>query len=256
MRWSLTSMPAASSMTLPRLSPGVASTSFWSSRNAFNDLLYASIYQNVFWQNLLDESRTVPLNVLHGMCVENYHLLFRESYFDTPALSFPGSTETRIEMNEFYHDEHRHDDLLLRSLMSLGITREALRETIPLPETMALSNALAFWSRFDPVFFFATIGVLEGKDLKVDSYVQACERHGLDESFIGPIRTHSNINLEAGHGNVSRDLFRHLGPIAPSDAHRWLALVPLFVEIYNAFYTAVWEHYSNSPRLLRLVSEV
>jgi hypothetical protein len=221
----------------------------------FNDLLYASIYENVFWRNLLDASQSVPHNVLYGMCIENYHLLFRESYFDTPALSYPASTRTRVEMNEFYHDEHRHDDLFLKSLISLGLTPAELQMTIPLPQTMALCNALAYWSRYEPVFFFATIGVLEGKDLEVDSYVKACERHELSEDFIGPIRTHSNINIEAGHGNASRDLFRHLGPISSSEVRRLRALVPLFVEIYNAFYVAVWEHYSESTTLLRLVPD-
>jgi hypothetical protein len=221
-----------------------------------NELLYRTLYQNVFWRKLLDTEERVPLFVLHGMCIENYHFLFRESYFDAPVLNFPASTPARREMNEFYVEELGHDELLFKSLQAIGISRAEIAETIPLPETMALCNALAYWSRYDPLFFFTTLGVMEGKDLEIDSYVTACERHGLPEAFIGPIRTHAEINVKGGHGNLAREIFQHVEAIPDDVVRRMRAQTHLFVEIYDDFYTAIWNHYSQTPTLLRRISAI
>jgi len=219
-----------------------------------NELLYESIYKNPFWKALLSDPHSVPLNVFYGMAIENYHFLFRESYFDAPALNYPASTRARILMNEFYAEENGHDELILKALEAIGLSREELTDTIPLPRTMALCNALAFWARYDAVFFFSTLGVLEGKDLKVDSFVTACETKGLSDQFIRPIRQHAEINMKGEHGSLTRAIFAHLPPMTEDTVLRLKAQTRLFVSIYDAFYRDVWNHYNSATRLLRRIS--
>jgi hypothetical protein len=221
-----------------------------------NDLLYKSLYKNAFWQNITSTTSSVPRNVLYGLAIENYHFLFRESYFDAGALSFQPSTRARLLMNEFYAEEYGHDELLLKGLNAIGIGRDDLMDTLPLQETMALCNALAYWSNFDTLFFFSTIGILEGKDIKEDSYLAACDRANLDPAFISPIRAHSNINLEGEHGSITRSIFREITSIDHVTVERYRRQTHLFVEIYDNFYKAVWEHYSNAAQLLRRVSDI
>ena len=69
-------------------------------------------------------------------------------------------------MNEFYREEYGHDELILCGLNAIGITREDLADTMPLPGTMAMCNALAYWAMTDPIFFFSTLGILEGNGIK------------------------------------------------------------------------------------------
>ena len=221
-----------------------------------NECLYESIYRNAFWKSLLSEPARVPLNVLYGMAIENYHFLFRESYFDAPALNYPASTKARVLMNEFYAEEYGHDELILKGLNAIGITREDLADTIPLPTTMGLCNSLAFWARYDPIFFFSTLGILEGKDLQVDSYVSTCERLGLSESFIKPIRSHAEINMNAEHGNLTRAMFAHLPALSTAAVTRMRAQTRLFVRLYDGFYTGIWNYYATSKSLLRRVSDL
>lgn len=219
-----------------------------------NELLNQTLYKNPFWINVQAERMEFPVAVLHGLAIENYHFLFRESFFDSPVLGNQLSTPVRKLMNEFYVDEYGHDELILRGLNALGITREDLEDTMPLPETMALCNALCYWAAADPLFFFSTLGLLEGKDLKKDSYIEACERFGLPDAFVGPIRQHAMINLKGEHGNLTRCIFRELPPIDEQTVKRLRRETHLFVNIYNNFYTAVWEHYSTCDQLLRRVS--
>lgn len=218
-----------------------------------NDLLYRTLYTNVFWEKCSSASSgdDIPLNVIHGMIVENYHFLFRESYFDAPVLSYVANTGVRLSMNEFYAEEYGHDELLLKALTTLGVTREDLARTVPLPQTMALCNSLAFWAHSDPLFFFSTLGILEGKDIKQDSFLDAAYRIGVDPALLKPVKAHSDINLNGGHGSLTRKIFSRIPAIADADVRRMRAQTHLFIELYDQFYTGIWEHYSTSPTLLR-----
>ncbi|ACC70363.1 iron-containing redox enzyme family protein [Paraburkholderia phymatum] len=218
-----------------------------------NELLYRTLYTNVFWENCASAStcEDIPLNVIHGMIVENYHFLFRESYFDAPVLSYVANTGVRLAMNEFYAEEYGHDELLLKALNTLGVSREDLARTVPLPQTMALCNALAFWAHSDPLFFFSTLGILEGKDIKQDSFLDAAYRIGVDPVLLKPVKVHSDINLNGAHGSLTRKIFSRIPAIADSDVRRLRAQTHLFIELYDQFYTGIWEHYSTSPTLLR-----
>ncbi|MEN3162537.1 iron-containing redox enzyme family protein [Tistrella mobilis] len=209
-----------------------------------NRLLFTRLYRNRFWRAMLDDPHAVPERVFHGMAIENYHFLFRESWFDSPVLAWTGSTPARVAMNRFYGEEVGHDELILKALEAVGLDREILARTVPLPETMALANALSHWARTDPILFFATLGVLEGRDIDVDSFVRAAERRGMDEAFIGPIRAHAGINMNGGHGLLTREIFDALDGIGEDELGRVIDGLDLFVELYDDFYGAILDHYA------------
>lgn len=224
-----------------------------------NELLYKKLYKNIFWQKCQNATAKddIPINVMYGQVIENYHFLFRESYFDAPVLSYVGNLKIRLAMNAFFAEEYGHDELIIKSLFNIGITRSQLNMTMPLPETMALCNSLAYWSHNDPLFFFTTLGVLEGKDIKQDSFIDAALRMGLDNQFISPVQSHSNINLSGEHGNLTREIFSAIPIIDLETIKRLRAQTYLFIDLYDALYTAVWDYYSNiNNPLLRLVDEI
>ncbi|MBS0967758.1 hypothetical protein P0E69_06610 [Chimaeribacter arupi] len=220
-------------------------------------LLYSTLYKNKFWQ-AMQTPGDVPEKVYYGMAIENYHFLFRESWFDSPVLSFQMSTKARLIMNEFYGEEYGHDELILKALNHIDIQRADISETLPLPETLALCNALAYWSANDPLFFFSTMGILEGKDIKVDSYILAMEQSGkVSESFIKPIKEHANINIDAEHGILTRELFHEIPVVRLDQMKSMIANTYLFVELYDNFHSAVWNHYADDKKpLLRRLSNI
>ncbi len=218
----------------------------------------ATIFQNPFWQTCLAARQPgdVPEKLAAGMVIENWHFLFRESYFDAPVLSYVPNTAVRLLLNQFFSEEYGHDEILLRALNFVGLSREDMRDAIPLPETMGLCNALAFWAHSDPLFFFTTLGLLEGQGMKHDSFIEACERSGLPDGLVGPLKIHSNININAAHGNLTRAIFREIKVIDDATVARLKRQVPLFVELYDSFYTGVWRYYTSDAPLLRRVSEL
>jgi hypothetical protein len=217
-----------------------------------------TIYENDFWRLCLKASAPgdLPQRLATGMVIENWHFLFRESYFDAPVLSYVPNTQVRLLLNQFFSEEYGHDEILLKSLNSVGISREDMADAIPLPETMGLCNALSYWAHNDPLFFFTTLGLLEGQGMKKDSFIEACERCGLPEDFVTPLRTHADINIGAAHGNLTRAIFKEISSLDDETVARLKRQIPLFVELYDNFYTGVFRYYTSEAPLLRRVSEL
>ena len=220
-----------------------------------NDLIRASLAENIFWKKL-HSSEPVPINVFYGFAIENYHFLYRESLFDSPVLSFLNCTSARNFINEFYISEYGHDEIVMRALNAIGIKREELLDSLPLPETMAMCNSLSHWASTDPIFFFSTLGVLEGGDEQVDPFLHACESHGVSAEFIQPMRQHADINRNAKHGELSKEIFNTIEFVDDQTMARMRRKTHLFIEMYNQFYTALWNNYSSpGNRLLRRISD-
>lgn len=217
-----------------------------------------TIFQNPFWRTCLDARGPgdVPEKLAIGMIIENWHFLFRESYFDAPVLSYVPNTAVRLLLNKFFSEEYGHDEILLRALNFAGFSREDMRDAIPLPETMGLCNALAYWAHSDPLFFFTTLGLLEGQGMKHDSFIEACERSGLPEGLVGPLKIHANINIGAAHGSLTRSIFQEIPVLDQATVARLKRQLRLFVELYDNFYTGVWRYYTSDAPLLRRVSQL
>lgn len=221
-----------------------------------NKLVHEKIYKNIFWKTCLEKPLSTPKNVLYGLAIEHYHFLFRQSYFDAPVLAFQSNQKIHEILCAFFHDEYRHDKIVLKALKSIGLQKKDLEDSMPLPATMAMCNALAYWSRNDPLFFFFTFGILEGKDIGSDTYIEICKEAKLDEKFIAPIEAHANINLTHGHGNLTRLIFNNIPHIDLYTQRRLKAQIYLFVKMYNKFYEEVWNYYSVNSILLRRVSQI
>jgi hypothetical protein len=208
-----------------------------------DSLLEQTVQRSSFWTAMRERPEDVPVAVFWGMCLENYHILAHEPLFDAPVLCFAGNHAVRQTLNRFYAEELGHDKLLLKALAAIGLEENQVRTSIPLSSTFALIDGLAYWSRYDPLFFVATLGVLEGREVAVDAFVEACKEKGLPRDFIAPIESHSRINAQGRHGELTREAFSSVPAVSQADQRRIEELLPLFVSIYDAFYEGIWTHY-------------
>ncbi|MEV7007642.1 hypothetical protein [Streptosporangium sp. NPDC051022] len=231
-----------------------------------NRLLEDLVFAGPFWRKMLERPEELHRNVFFGFGLENWFFLFREKEFDSAVLALAESADLREMLNDFYLEEHRHDDIVLRAFRPLGITRDDLLAARPLPTTTALIKMLSWWARTDPLFFVATVGVLEGRldpdnrdaggSVAYDLFLAACDRAGLDSAFVEPMRAHARVNAVHDHGSVSRELFARVPGIDEETERRWLAKAHLFMESYAAFYNGILEHYSDPRRPLLRIAEI
>lgn len=228
--------------------------------DVLNRLLEDLVFAGPFWREVLERPEALHRNVFFGFGLENWFFLFRENEFDSAVLALAESAELRAMLNDFYQEEHRHDDIVLRAFQPLGVTRDDLLRARPLPTTTALIKTLSWWARTDPLFFVATIGVLEGRldsdsdgpdgRIAYDSFLAACDRIGLDPAFVEPMRAHARVNAGHDHGSVSRELFARVPGVDAETERRWHDKAHLFVEAYAAFFNGILEHYSDPRRPL------
>lgn len=246
----------------PQASAGLAVLSRL--EDLLNRLLEDLVFSGPFWRALQERPESLPRNVFYGFGLENWHFLFRENEFDSAVLAHAENARVRALLNDFYQEEHRHDDIVVRAFAPLGISRDDLMRARPLPTTTALIKSLSWWARTDPLFFAAGIGVLEGRldsesegpDGRVvyDAFLAACAKAGLDPAFVEPLRAHARINAGHGHDLVSRELFAEVPGIDAETERRWHAKAYLFMETYAAFYNGILEYYSDPANpLLRTV---
>jgi len=259
---SVETSPTLISPSSPYIPPELEGDEALSGRNfiltiedTYNRYTADIVQKNPFWAALMNDPVAVLDRVYHGLCIENYHLLFRESYFDSPILPYSANRRVRELVNEFYVEELGHDKLLLKSLNSIGLSEQELFETIPLSGTMALCNALSYWARNDPLFFFTTLGPLEGREVEIDSFVTAAHKKGLPEALVGPIAAHANINKTAEHGALTREIFENIPEISAHDARRMCREARQFALIYDRFYRCIWQHYNSPAPLIRRIAD-
>lgn len=222
-----------------------------------NELFNNSINKNQFKNRINFATSDLPIKVVYGFVIEQYHFFSRKGYLFSPVLGFQSSKNVRQLMNELYCREYGQDELLIEALNAIGISREELAETMPLPETMALCNGLTYWANFEPLFFFSTLGVLADQTLNnFEIYLKACERFELGDRFMDPIRQLVTTKLKSEQENLTRRIFQEIVHIDKETKQRFRGQTYLFIEMYNNFHTAIWKHYSSTSNLLRRVSAI
>ncbi|MFG1795352.1 hypothetical protein [Nocardia sp. NPDC049149] len=227
-----------------------------------NRLLEELVFDGPFWRAILDHPEQVEPHVYYGFGLENWFFLSRECEFDSAILAYPSSDAIRTMANDFYHEEHRHDDIVVRAFEGLGIARADLVSARPLSTTSGLIKLLSWWARTDPLFFIATIGILEGRleqseeeGATYDSFLRACGIAGIPAHFVEPMRQHAKVNAGHDHGSVSREFFAALPPLPAGTTARLVGKAHLFVEAYAEFFNGVLEYYGNAARpLVRTLS--
>ena len=225
--------------------------------NLTHQLLDKSVAENPFWKHIKSAESKLPIEVLYGFAIENYHFLSRKCDFNAPVLSFQSSTKVRQLINERYSQEYGQDKLLLEALHAIGISREQLADTMPLPQTMALCNALAYWANFEPLFFLSTLELLTTQTLlNFESYLQACDRLELDSRFLDPIEQLVNTKLKGERANLTRCVFQEILHMDRETRQRFRGQTYLFMEMYDNFHRAIWNYYSSASHLLRSVSAI
>ncbi len=211
---------------------------------------------NQVLKNKLDSS-DLQLHVIYGFAVEFYHLFANKAYIESALLNFAGSTQIQELINQLYCQEYGQDKLLLKALNSIGISDEDLIETIPLPQTMALCNDLAYWASFDSLFYFSILGILTNQNIaNLELYLQTAEDLSINSSFLEVIKALINSQRNIKATNISHQIFKEISHIDKQTQQRLKSQIYLFAEIYSNFYTAIFNYYASTQVLLRRVSDI
>ncbi|HGA1024568.1 TPA: iron-containing redox enzyme family protein [Bacillus cereus] len=211
-----------------------------------------------FWKNYSKETELTKLildnkaskNLLVGFAFEYYHVTRRCHEALTPAI-VKSHGKTREKVFEFFIEEYRHDQLLLKSLTSLGFSQQEIENSMPLPYTNSIMNMLAKWAHSDLLSFMAGIFIFEGTDYDSLAYKNALSAYdGLPENFARYQNTHGDINIEGDHGHVTRDFFKDIEYISEEDQKRVLNNVRWLNELNLRMHQNTIDYYNNPDAVI------
>jgi hypothetical protein len=234
--------------------------------HTLNYLLEKLVIAGPFWSAIVHEPERLHPHVYYGFGLENWFYLDSAQEFSAPVLAHVETRELRRLVGDFHHEEYLHSDIIVGAFEFLGITEKELGRSRPLPTTTALVKSLSWWARSDPLFCLVAIDVLEGRQpnkpvadpnatkVAYDSFLAACDKLGLRDDFVEPIRNHVRINALDEHTSVCREFFTAVPGVDRATLARWQAKAHLFMECYAAFFNGMLAYYGDGKNpLLRTV---
>ncbi|MDJ0796781.1 MAG: iron-containing redox enzyme family protein [Calothrix sp. MO_167.B12] len=150
---------------------------------------------------------TLSRNQVIGYALESYHITHLCPRLLAPSLAHHESPTTQKHLQEFFTSELHHDRLLEKSLKSVGIAGEQLKQMQPLPMTFAICSALGVFANQHPLSFKAALMLFEEDDHHFQEiFKQHCQTLKLPSEFYQPILLHSRINEDGAHDQITADL--------------------------------------------------
>lgn len=145
---------------------------------------------------------------LIGYAIEYWHVTHLCPRAIAPVLARDDfEVGTWRKLMDFYMMERNHDRMLEKSLKAVGITREQLLRTQPLPATMAMMAALGGYAYDFPLALIATLFPMEEPEPDfLELFVARCNELGMPAEFLKPIMDHSDVNEDEGHDAVTLDI--------------------------------------------------
>ncbi|MDD1791724.1 iron-containing redox enzyme family protein [Enterovibrio sp. ZSDZ42] len=200
-------------------------------------------------------SEQVTKQELVGYALEYFHIVRNAPMALGPALSKQCPNSTRRALMELFIDEHDHDKLLYSTAASIGITKNQLDATAPLPATFALYSTLETLARQHFLSFCSCLFLFEEPYPSFNSaFVDSCHRLGLPETFFEPIARHADINESGEHQNITEELLKPYTAISHHEQNVIKINIHALVETMYWQDRQISEYYSNAENTLRIFS--
>lgn len=161
------------------------------------------------------QAKDVSSDILINYAVQYYHFVKAGPQIIAAALSKAEKEPVYEILKEFFLSELDHDKLLLKALEGAGVDPEKVRDSVPLPETFALITAYHVMAEQEPLSFYACLFLVEEEKPRFNEiFLEACRKNKLSERFYKPIISHSVINEEEEHGEITSGILAHYSKIS------------------------------------------
>jgi hypothetical protein len=154
------------------------------------------------------ETGSVTREQIIGYAIEYWHITHLCPRAVAPVLARDDfGVGTWQKLMSFYLTERNHDRMLEKSLKSVGVTREQLLRSQPLPATMAIMAAVGVHAYQFPLALITILFPMEEPEPDfLELLVKRSRELSLPEAFIKPIIDHSDVNDDEAHDAVTLDI--------------------------------------------------
>jgi hypothetical protein len=150
-----------------------------------------------------------------GYACEYYYLVRHAPRILGAAVATSPNTEAFEILRDFLSEEIYHDKMLSKALSAVKVTPELLN---PLPSTLSVINSLKAWAFQHPPSLWAVLFLLEVPQHEFNAkFKEGAERAVLPNTFWQPFMTHSDVNEDGGHEDISRRLMATMSAVSEEE---------------------------------------
>jgi hypothetical protein len=125
-----------------------------------------------------------------------------------------------------YAEEWNPYHYFMKSLKALGFTESAVKNSVPLPMTLALSNFMRQAARDDILAYSICSAVLEGTTTDRGTYNPYYEKseklYSIPHEAIAPIYAHLDLDIKYGHSDLFLEMLQTVDEISAKRAGKIL----------------------------------
>jgi pyrroloquinoline quinone (PQQ) biosynthesis protein C len=196
-------------------------------RDVFNKVLpswLGEAFSHPFWERMTSGRGSMRLFV--GWLIELYHYTRNANRHMPLACAHTREKPVKQLRARHYAEEWNHYHYFMKSLKALGYSDESIRDSVPLPMTLALSNFMRQAAREDILAYSICSAVLEGTTIDrgtYNPYYEECAAHyAIPQAAIAPIYAHLDLDVQYQHSDLFFEILKQFESIPATRAARIL----------------------------------
>jgi hypothetical protein len=229
----------------------------WSPSERLSGINFTLVAENIARENIdllgpvrILESLSkedVPLRLLQGCYLEQYHVTSRFVEILTPMMAKSLHKPLKQRMTQYYAEEVGHEVYELESCKSVGIQVEAAESTQPLPLHIAYVDIFTLLSEVEPVGFFISLFVTEGL-LGIEPPLDAVLRKatGQGDQYDDISGRHGALNESYHHTSLSRLFMADVSSIGLNTQARAISFMLFLIDLNARSWDDLLFHYEKA----------
>jgi pyrroloquinoline quinone (PQQ) biosynthesis protein C len=181
-------------------------------------------FSHPFWERMMSGRGSARL--FTGWLIELYHYTRNANRHMPLSCAFAREKPIKLLRAKHYAEEWNHYHYFMKSLKALGFTDTDIKESVPLPMTLALSNFMRQAAREDVLAYSICSAVLEGTTTDRRTYNpyydKAGELYGIPREAIQPIYAHLDLDVQYQHSDLFHEILATVETISAERASRVL----------------------------------
>jgi pyrroloquinoline quinone (PQQ) biosynthesis protein C len=217
----------------------------------------ARLFGRGLWKALVEG--TASFTQFAGWLLENYHFIEGVNDRLGSATAYAQNRAARRHFAQHYREEYDHGGFFLEALQQLGIHRQDVDASLPLPTTRAILHHMRRCARNDSLQYAACSAFLEstgGDRSNARAFFDAIAKHYAPTrpQIVAPLVAHLDLDEDYGHNGVLERVAPMLAPITAARASAALEAARALVELLQLWSADIAAHYTDADALPRAKS--
>ena len=189
---------------------------FYREIKRFTNYLKMTKGNSILFDSMLNGS--VTKSQMIGYLCEYFHIVYQCPSILSPAINTCNDDSLRDELIKFYVSELNHNKYVEKALMSVGINKNQLIASQPLPWTLGLYSSLSVYASQHLISFICCLELFEDSgELFYNAFKNSAINLGFKNNFYEPILKHAEINNSNSHEDISKLLMNKIQFVTKED---------------------------------------